>query len=139
VVATWLQESPVRIRLRKRTASAVAVVLAVLVVCSYYVLTDHHRVAAQARPAGFRNLADALQSTNAPTLLAAADHSYWLNNGPAAGPLYARAEKLFSQNGDQRSELRARIGRLRCEGEGGSFVDLSHFLAEQLQTPAVNP
>ena len=126
-----------RICVQRRAASAVALVLAVLIVCSYYVLTDHHRVAAQARPAGFRDLADALQSTNAPAVLAAADHFYWLNNGPDADPLYARAEKLFSQNGDKRNELHARIGRLRCEAESTSFADLSRFLAQQLQTPMV--
>jgi len=70
-------------------------------------------------------------------VLAAADHFYWLNNGPAAGPLYARAEKLFSQNGDKRNELHARIGRLRCEAESMSFADLSRFLAQQLPTPMV--
>jgi hypothetical protein len=100
-------------------------------------LSGHRRVTAQGRPAGFQGLTAALQSTNAPAVLAAADHFYWLNNGPAAGPLYARAEKLFGEKGDKRNELHAKIGRLRCEGEGGSFAELSRFLAEQLQTPTV--
>ena len=117
--------------------AALAVALAVLTTCSYYVLTGHHRAAAQARPAGFRDIADALQSMNAPVVLAAADHFYWLNNGSAAGPLYARAEKLFAEKGDKNNELHAKVGRLRCEGEGGSFAELSRFLAEQLKTPTV--
>jgi len=131
------RESRVRIRVPRRATFAVALVLAVLTGCSYYVFTGHHRVAAQARPAGFQGLTAALQSTNAPAVLAGADHFYWLNNGSAAGPLYARAEKLFGEKGDKRNELHAKIGRLRCEGEGGSFAELSHFLAEQLQSPVV--
>src|SRR5437660_6325720 len=129
------RESRVRNHLPRRAALAVA--LAVLTTCSYYVLTGHHRAAAQARPAGFRDIADALQSTNAPVVLAAADHFYWLNNGTAAGPLYARAEKLFSEQGDARSELHAKVGRLRSEAETMSFVELSRFLNKQLQNPIV--
>jgi CHAT domain-containing protein len=70
-------------------------------------------------------------------LLSEADHFYWLNNGPAAAPLYARAEKLFSQQGDARNEIHAKVGRLRSEAETMSFVDLSHFLEQQLQNPIV--
>jgi CHAT domain-containing protein len=70
-------------------------------------------------------------------LLAAADHFYFLNNGLAAAPLYARAEKLFSERGDPRNELHAKVGRLRSEAETMSFVDLSRFLNEQLQNPIV--
>ena len=62
---------------------------------------------------------------------------YFLNNGPAAAPLYARAEKLFSERGDARNELHAKVGRLRSEAETMSFVDLSRFLNEQLQNPMV--
>jgi len=81
--------------------------------------------------------ADAQQSIDADALLAVADHFYWLNNGPAAAPLYARAEKLFSERGDTRNELHAKVGRLRSEAETMSFVDLSRFLNEQLQSPIV--
>ena len=81
--------------------------------------------------------ADAQQSTDADALLAVADHFYWLNNGPAAAPLYARAEKLFSERGDARNELHAKVGRLRSEAETMSFVDLSRLLNEQLQNPIV--
>jgi hypothetical protein len=55
--------------------------------------------------------------TDPQVLLAVADHFYWLNNGPAAAPLYARAEKLFSERGDARNELHAKVGRLRSEAE----------------------
>ena len=64
-----------------------------------------------------------------------ADRLYWLNNGPKAGPLYAKAESLFASRGDARNELYAKIGRLRSEAETMSFVDLSRFLNDQLQNP----
>src|SRR5205807_6274295 len=48
-----------------------------------------------------------------------------------------RAEKLISEPGDARNELYAKVGRLRSEAETMSFVDLSHFLNEQLQNPIV--
>jgi hypothetical protein len=66
-----------------------------------------------------------------------ADQLYWLNNGPAAAPLYARAEKLFADRGDARNELHAKVGGLRSEAETMSFVDLSGFLNQQLQNPIV--
>lgn len=109
--------------------------MTVLIGWLWYAFFGHRHVTAQARPADFRSTADALQSTNAPLIHAAADHFYWLNNGPAAAPLYARAEKLFSESGDKRNELHAHIGSLRSEAETMSFVDLSRYLAEQLQTP----
>jgi CHAT domain-containing protein len=81
--------------------------------------------------------ADAQRSTDPQSLLAVADHFYWLNNGTAARPLYGRAEKLFSEKGDARNELHAKVGRLRSEAETMSFVELSQFLSEQLQNPIV--
>jgi CHAT domain-containing protein len=80
---------------------------------------------------------DAQRPADPQVLLAAADHFYFLNNGPAAAPLYARAEKVFSERGDTRNELHAKVGRLRSEAETLSFVDLSRFLNEQLQNPIV--
>ena len=44
---------------------------------------------------------------------------------------------LFSERGDTRNELHAKVGRLRSEAETMSFVDLSRFLNEQLQNPIV--
>jgi len=49
--------------------------------------------------------------------------------------LYARAENLFSERGDTRNELHAKVGRLRSEAETMSFVHLSRFLNEHLQNP----
>ena len=128
-----------RIRVPKRATFAVALVLAILTSCSYYVFNGHRRLSALTRSAAIRiDSADAQQSTDPEALLAAADHFYWLNNGTAAGPLYARAEKLFSEKGDARNELHAKVGRLRSEAETMSFVELSRFLNEQLQNPIVH-
>src|SRR5208283_2654429 len=66
-----------------------------------------------------------------------ANRLYWLNNGPKAAPLYAKAEKLFAAQGDSRNELYAKVGRLRSEAETMSFVELSQILNEQLQNPIV--
>ncbi|HEY5174762.1 MAG TPA: hypothetical protein VII95_04265 [Terriglobales bacterium] len=75
------------------------------------------------------------RSTDPQVLLSAANRLYWLNNGPKAAPLYAKAESLFANRGDTRNELYAKIGRLRSEAETMSFVDLSRFLNDQLQNP----
>jgi CHAT domain-containing protein len=126
----------VRIRVPIRAAFTAALALAVLTTCSYYVLTLRHRMAI--RPAAFHiDSADARRWADPQVLLAAADHFYFLNNGPAAAPLYARAEKLFSERSDARNELHAKVGRLRSEAETMSFVDLSRLLNEQLQNPIV--
>lgn len=74
-------------------------------------------------------------STDPQVLLAEANRLYWLNNGPKAAPLYAKAESLFASRGDTRNELYAKIGRLRSEAERMSFVDISRFLNDQLQDP----
>jgi CHAT domain-containing protein len=128
----------VRIRVPRRGAFAIALTLVVLAACSYYVFNARRRLSPSTRAAAFRvDSADAQQSTDADALLAVADHFYWLSNGPAAGPLYVRAEKLFSERGDARNELHAKVGRLRSEAETMSFVDLSRLLNEQLQNPIV--
>jgi CHAT domain-containing protein/tetratricopeptide (TPR) repeat protein len=115
-----------------RAGFAIAVVV-VLTTASYYVVTAHRREATPIRP----NSADMQKSADPQLLLKAADRFYFLNNGPAAAPLYARAEKLFSERGDAQNEIHAMVGRLRSEAETMSFVDLSHFLNEQLQNPIV--
>jgi len=115
----------------------VAPVVVFLTICSYYAYTRHYRTAL-GNGAGSPIDSAVLQlSTDPQALLGTADHFYWLNNGPAAVPLYARAEKLFSERGDARNELHAKVGRLRSEAETMSFVDLSRFLNEQLQNPIV--
>ena len=77
------------------------------------------------------------KSTDPVSLLGEADRLYWLNNGPKAAPLFARAESLFAERGDARNELFAKVGRLRSEAETMSFVELSRFIDEQLRNPIV--
>ena len=78
-----------------------------------------------------------LDSADPQALLSEANRFYWLNNGPKAGPLYAKAETLFAQQGDARNELYAKVGRLRSEAETMSFFDLSRLLGDQLNAPVV--
>ena len=89
-------------------AALVTAVAAALTTASYYVVTAHRREATRVRLTS----ADVQQSADPQVLLKAADRFYFLNNGPAAAPLYARAEKLFSERGDARNELHAKVGRL---------------------------
>ena len=114
-----------------------APVVVFLTICSYYAYTRHYRTVSGNPASSPVDSAALQQSTDPQALLSSADHFYWLNNGPAATPLYARAEKLFSERGDARNELYAKVGRLRSEAETMSFVDLSRFLKEQLQNPIV--
>jgi len=117
----------VSIRFPMLAAFTSALAVTVLATCSYHVVTGRRRV----------DSADAQRSADPQVLQAVADHFYWLNNGPAAAPRYARAEKLFSERGDTPNELHTKVGRLRSEGETMSFVDLSRILNEQLQNPIV--
>ena len=119
-------------RVSKRAGLATAVVV-VLTTASYYVVTAYHREATRIRLTS----ADVQLSADPQVLLKAADRLYFLNNGPAAAPLYTRAEKMFSERGDSRNQLHAKVGQLRSEAETMSFVDLSRFLNEQLQNPIV--
>ena len=114
-----------------------APVVVFLTICSYYACTRHYRTVSGNAAGSPIDSTVLQQSTDPQALLAIADHFYWLNNGPAAAPLYARAEKLFSERGDARNELHAKVGRLRSEAETMSFVDLSRLLNEQLQNPIV--
>jgi tetratricopeptide (TPR) repeat protein len=114
-----------------------APVVVFLTICSYYAYTRHSRTVSGKALRFSVDSAVLRRSTDPQVLIAAADHYYWLNNGPAAAPLYARAEKLFSERGDARNELYARVGHLRSQAETMSFVDLSRILNEQLQTPIV--
>src|SRR6202451_503504 len=119
-----------RVSIRAGFATAVVVVLTA---ASYYIVTVYRR---EATRNGLTS-ADVHLSADPQVLLKTADRFYFLNNGPAAEPLYSRAEKLFSERGDAQNELHAKVGQLRSEAETMSFVDLSRFLNEQLQNPIV--
>lgn len=124
-------------RVSVRTTSIVALVAVVLVGGSCYVFSIHYRRIASIT---LRSQVDAVNvsgSADPQLILHRADHYYWLSNGPAAAPLFAKAEKLFAAEGDSRNEIYARVGRLRSQAETMSFVDLSRILNDQLQNPIV--
>ena len=109
-----------------------AILVALLFYGSYVLVTGRHVLESTVTSAAAAKLS---ASSDPQALIHAADHYYWLNNGTAAGPLYARAEQLFLANGDERDANYAKIGRLRSNAETMSFVDLAHFFGEQLQSP----
>src|SRR5438309_567275 len=96
-----------------------------------------HRARVDHDPPGINNGSNTDRSLedDPEALIAKADHFYWLNNGPRAAPLYGRAEQLFSERGDARNEIHARVGHLRSQAETMSFVELSRFLEQELHKP----
>ena len=112
-----------------------ALVLAVAIPSSRHAYTWLRKISANKQLNVNGRLDYSENSADPQVLLAVADRFYWLNNGPKAAPLYAKAEKLFADRGDARNELYAKIGRLRSEAETMSFVDLSRLLSDQLQNP----
>jgi hypothetical protein len=102
---------------------AFALILTTLLSSSYYAYSRYH-----GSPAfNIRNPPHAVNapetSRDATAFLTETIDLYWLNNGPKAAPLFARAEKLFAAEGDSRNELYAKVGRLRSEAETLSFVE----------------
>ena len=124
-----------RIRVPKEALVVAALVLAVVIPSSRPAYTWLRRISAKKQLNINDGLAHPESSTDPQVLLAEANRLYWLNNGPKAAPLYAKAESLFASRGDARNELYAKIGHLRSEAETMSFVDLSRFLSDQLQNP----
>jgi tetratricopeptide (TPR) repeat protein len=127
----------VRFHLQKWSALATASVLtlAVLILCYAYLRHRRKQLTGDSNVALRVALGHPEQSTDPLALLGQAKRLYWLNNGPKAAPLFARAEMLFAERGDTRNELYAKVGRLRSEAETMSFVELSRFIDEQLQNP----
>ena len=124
-----------RIRVPKEALVVAALVLAVVIPSSRPAYTWLRRISADKQLNISDRLARPGSSTDPQVRLAEANRLYWLNNGPKAAPLYAKAESLFASRGDARNELYAKIGHLRSEAETMSFVDLSRFLSDQLQNP----
>ena len=124
-----------RIRVPKEALVVAALVLAVVIPSSRPAYTWLRRISANKQLNINDGLAHPESSADPQVLLAEANRLYWLNNGPKAAPLYAKAESLFASRGDARNELYAKIGHLRSEAETMSFVDLSRFLSDQLQNP----
>ena len=70
-------------------------------------------------------------------LLQDADRLAWLKNWTRAEPLYADAERLFTERGDQRNALYASVNRLRAQLPRLSVPEVSQRLAEYLEDPIV--
>jgi CHAT domain-containing protein/tetratricopeptide (TPR) repeat protein len=107
--------------------------LITVVSCQYLYL--HRRPLG--RPAVGDLLRDPDASRNPEILLLEADRFYWLSNDAKAAPLYRRAEELFAQKGDSRSETYARIGRIRSQSQAGPLPEVSAVLDRELENPAV--
>jgi CHAT domain-containing protein/Tfp pilus assembly protein PilF len=70
-------------------------------------------------------------------LLQDADRLAWLKNWTRAEPLYADAERLFTERGDQRNALYASVNELRAQLPRLSVPEVSQRLAEYLEDPIV--
>ncbi len=92
---------------------------------------------------GSSAFAPELQEANSPkvfafsaqSLLKEADKLSWVDNWSEAGPYYQKAEMLFRQTADERSEAYARIGRLFATAD--SWTKASQVLHQQLRMPVV--
>ena len=80
----------------------------------------------------------ALLSNDPNSLLAEANRLSWIGNWYAAGPLYEKAETLFHRAGDRRSEIYARVGRIRAQSSVVPLDATASLLAAQLREPVVN-
>lgn len=77
------------------------------------------------------------QADNPAALLAEAERLYWLDNWIKARPLYAKAEKLFVEQGDTRNAALARISGIRADADRTSYPAATRQLAQELQDPVV--
>jgi CHAT domain-containing protein/tetratricopeptide (TPR) repeat protein len=128
----------VSIRVPRRVTVAVALLLVGLLAFLYRRAIGIHSIRSAEKRLGRGAERTESDTSNDPQeLLAEANSLFWLNNGPKAAPLYAKAENLFANKGDTRNALWAKVGRLRSNAETMSFVELSHFLNEQIQRPVV--
>jgi CHAT domain-containing protein len=82
-------------------------------------------------------LRDPVASRNPDMLLVEANRLAWLSNWPRAGPIYDRAEELFTEGGDTRNAIYARVGRIRAQAQTMSPVAVSEMLAQVLENPVV--
>ena len=71
------------------------------------------------------------------TLLAEADRLALLSNWPEAEPLYAQSESLFTQSGDQKNALAARLGYIWATADAGVDSAISREVATNLEGPLV--
>src|SRR5580700_43306 len=84
------------------------------------------------RPPATDLLKDPVASKDPKILLDEANRLAALSNWHRSLPLYQSAEKLFVLEGDKRDESFAHAGRIRAEGESGSYIDASRELSKLL-------
>ncbi len=72
------------------------------------------------------------QPEDATGVLAEADRFAMLYNWPKAASLYAQAQTLFSQSGDQRNALYGRLGWIWAQADTGRAVRLESEVEHQL-------
>ncbi len=77
------------------------------------------------------------QSEDPVALLNEADHLADLYNWSDAGPIFERAEQIFTATGQVRHALYAMIGHMRSSMESASLPELSEYLSSQLGTKSV--
>src|SRR5437899_12829944 len=74
---------------------------------------------------------------NPVVVLQEADRLAWLKNWTRAEPLFARAEQLFLDRGDQRNALYATVGKLRGQLSRMPIQQTSNNLATILENSLV--
>ena len=109
--------------------------LVTLVSCQYLLPYVHRRPLR--RPPVGNLLRGGEASRNPEIVLLEANRFYWLSNDAKAAPLYRRAEELFGQKGDTRSETYARIGRIRSQSQVLPLPDVSALLDKELENDVV--
>jgi CHAT domain-containing protein len=131
-------------RLRARIANhrlasglLIVVVVAILPLVSRTCILPHRTQAAPFALPVTDLLRDSAASGNPEMLLAEANRLAWLSNWPRAGPIYARAEELFTTGGDTRNAIYARVGRIRAQAQTMSPMVVSEMLSQVLKNPVV--
>ena len=78
-----------------------------------------------------------IKSNDPKQILAEADRLALLANWTKAGPLFARAEQIYTQRGDERNALASRVGRLRSDVEKTSYSAVGQAISEEMKNPLV--
>src|SRR6266567_2280053 len=100
--------------------------IGVLVLCALTIFVLHRHDASSLAPERLHTA----QLHDPRALLAEAERLALLGNWAKARPLFAEAEQKYSQRGDERDALRARIGRLRCDVERTSYAAGAGYIGE---------
>lgn len=79
--------------------------------------------------------ANAQPSADPEKLLAEAERLAWFKSWAKAEPIYAEAEKLFAQRGDERNALYARVGKIRGQLPRRPVAQVSQELEDILGLP----